>query len=70
MLGSENNRMEMDGPIRSKTIKELLRDDRKIVSYIFMTCCIKVLENDYGFSEEDVLEFNERLQEEIKAYKG
>ena len=66
MIETEN-RMEMSGPIR-KTVKEVLNDDRKIVAHIFMTCCINVLEKDYGWNEEEVKAFHSRLQREIKSF--
>ena len=67
MMVDTENRMEMSGPYR-RTLKELLNDDRKIVAHIFMTCCIKVLEKDYGWNEDQVKEFHSRLQREIKEY--
>ena len=67
MMADAVNRMELPGPAR-KTIRELLNDDRKIVTHIIMTCCIRVLENDYGWNEEEVKEFHSRLQREIKDY--
>ena len=67
MMADVENRMEMAGPNR-KTIRQLLNDDRKIVAHIFMTCCIRVLENEYGWNEEEVKEFHSLLQREIKEY--
>lgn len=67
MMAGTWNRMEMDGPIR-KTKREMLNDERKMVAYIFMTSCIRVLENDYGWNEEEVKEFHSLLQREIKSF--
>lgn len=67
MMAGTENRMEMSGPTR-KTMRELLNDDRKIVAHIFMTCCIRVLENEYGWKENEVKEFHSRLQREIKEF--
>lgn len=63
------NRMESNGPNR-KSLREMLNDDRKIVAHIFMTCCIEVLEKEYGWTEDQVREFHDHLQKEIKSFKG
>ena len=69
MMVDRENRMELDGPNRwRKNLKELYQDDRKMVAHIFMTSCIRVLENDYGWNEEEVKDFHSRLQREIKSY--
>lgn len=69
VMEETNNRMEAKGPNR-KSLREMLNDDRKIVAHIFMTCCITVLERDYGWTEEEVREFHDYLQAEIKSFKG
>ena len=67
MMIDTENRMEMSGPNR-KTLRDLLNDDRKIVAHIFMTCCIRVLEKEYGWNEGQVKEFHSLLQREIREY--
>lgn len=69
MVSDVVNRMEPAGPSR-KSLREMLNDDRKIVAHIFMTCCISVLEDKYGWSEDEVKEFHEHLQKEIKSFRG
>ena len=65
MNQGRHNRMESNGPNR-KSIKELLHEDRQATSRAFMTCCLNVLEKEYGWNKSEVVKFSEKLLEEVK----
>jgi predicted transcriptional regulator len=69
MNGYGPNRMEPEGPSRylktDQDIRAYLNKDRKLVATVIMSGAIKVLQNTFKFTDEDLLLFRDELQKEI-----
>lgn len=58
------NRIYPNGPNR-KEIKNILNNDRKIVSHIIFSASVKVLQDDFHFDAAKINDFRAKVQSEI-----
>lgn len=56
------NRMERNGPIRLEDMPNMVQQHQKNMAQIIVTSALVVLAEDFNFSEEQLEQFNEKVQ--------
>lgn len=64
MMNGVKNRMEMPGPTR-KTLRELIKDEKKITHQLYMASAGHVLDKYYGWPENEIIIFQAYLHDEV-----